>query len=284
MLVSLNISLWRARKLDHGVTAEVNTLKHAADGACSVSKALVAKTAMANVKTVVQEARAFHYENTLPWDNVGWRILPSANYKTWTDKMRDLNQAFDVAVAKFISDYPNFVNDAKTSLNGMFDPDDYPSPSQVIDSFDFDTDAQPIPDGSHFVLDLGQQEIDKQAQKLDARVQAATDAAVGDLWSRLHAGVSHMAERLSSYKVDPKTGKVKGIFHDSMVGNIKDLCDLLPALNVTNDPKLEAMRKKVEDTLTQLSPQDLRDDPKARDKIAAAAEAIADQMGSFMKA
>jgi len=284
MLVSLGISLWRARKLDRKVTAEVNTLKHAAEDACTVSKALVAKDALADVKAVVHEARTFHYENTLPWDNVGWRILPSANYQTWTDKMRDLKQDFDVAVAQFITDYPSYVNAAKTALNGMFDPDDYPNGFRVSDSFQFDTSSQPIPDGSHFVLDLGQEEIEAQAKKLDARIQVATETAMGDLWGRLHDGVSHMAERLGSYKIDPKTGKVAGKFHDTLVSNLVDLCDLLPALNITGDPKLEAMRKKVEADLTKIAPQDLRDDSNARDKLAAAAESIADQMGSFMNA
>jgi hypothetical protein len=284
MLVSLNVSLWRARKLDHKVTAEVNTLKHAASDACSVSKALIAKDSLANIRTVVQNARAFHYENTLPWDNVGWRILPSANYQTWTDKMRDLKQAFDVEVANFIRDYPNFVTDAKISLNGMFDQDDYPNANALPSWFEFETNAQPIPDGSHFVLDLSAKEIAKQAAKLDERIKTATDAAVGDLWKRLHDSVSHMAERLSTYRVDAKTGKVQGKFHDSMVGNIKELCDLLPRLNVSDDPNLEAMRKKIENTLTKITPQDLRADANARNKIAAAAESIADQMGPFMNA
>ena len=284
MLTSLNASLWRARKLDKKLTREFNTSKNAAEDAGTYSKALVAKDALLAVKTVVQEARKFHYENTLPWDNVGWRILPSANYKPWTDAMRKFSQQFDAAVRQFVTDYPSYVTDAKTTLNGMFDQSDYPDQGSIKSHFSFDTDSQPIPDGSHFVLDLGQKEIDKQAKKLDKRVQVATKAAMGDLWTRLHDGVSHMAERLGAYKIDPKTGKVTGKFHDTLVGNLTDLCDLLPALNITNDPKLEAMRKKVEANLTKIAPQDLRDDPNARDKLAAAAENIADQMGAFMNA
>lgn len=284
MLTSLNISLWRARKLDRKVTAEVNTLKNAAADACIVSKALVAKDALKDIKIVVHEARAFHYENTLPWDNVGWRILPSANYKAWTDKMRTLSQTFDAAVKRFASNYPNYIADAQIALNGMFDPNDYPDVSRVTDSFEFETGAQPIPDGSHFVLDLGETEIARQAKKLDERVQVATQGAMTDLWERLHEGVAHMADRLSKYDVDPATGKVTGKFHDTLVENIRELCELLPRLNVMNDPNLEAMRKQVEDSLTKIEPQDLRDDTKARDKLAADAEAIADQMGSFMNA
>ena len=284
MLTSLNISLWRARKLDRKVTAEVNLLKNAADDACTVSKALVAKEALADIKTIVHEARAFHYENTLPWDNVGWRILPSANYQKWTDRMRELNQEFEAAVLTFVMNYPSFVTQAETALNGMFDPDDYPNATKVANAFKFDTGSQPIPDGSHFVLDLGQEELDKQAAKLDERVQVATEAAIGDLWTRLHDGVSHMAERLHAYDVDTKTGKVTGKFHDTLVGNLRDLCNLLPVLNITDDPRLEAMRKKVKTQLTKIAPQNLRDDPLARDKLAAAAEKIAGQMGAFMNA
>ncbi len=284
LLVSLGVSTWRASKRDKEVTAEVQTLKNIGNDAGHWTKPLIARTALQDIREIVGNARKFNYENTLPWDNVGWRILPSANYQKWTDKMRDFSQEFDVAVQKFVSDYPTYVADAQNTLNGSFNAADYPPAGEIAGSFQFDTASQPIPDGSHFVLDLGQKEIDKQARKTDKRVRVATEAAMGDLWGRLHTGVSHMADRLSTYKKDPKTGKVTGKFHDTLVGNLSDLCDLLPALNVTNDPKLEAMRKKVEADLTKIAPQELRDDPEARDKLAAAAEGIADQMGSFMNA
>jgi hypothetical protein len=65
--------------------------------------------------------------------------------------------------------------------------------------------------------------------------------ATKDLWERLHTVVSRMSERLSDK--DKK-------FHDTLVGNISDLCCLLSKLNLTGDADLEAMRHKIEAKLT----------------------------------
>ena len=57
-----------------------------------------------------------------------------------------------------------------------------------------------------------------------------------------------------------------------------NLADVLTRLNVTDDPDLEAMRKRVADELADLDPKVLREQPKARAKAAKSATAILDAM------
>ena len=282
MLVSLTVTMAAATKHDRKISSEVSTMKGAADDACRVSKVLLAKTALADIQKIVSEARQFHYANTLPWDDTGWRILPSANFTVWQDTMRDLKQRFEQTVSRFMTDYPSYVTDARTRLNGMFNADDFPAAQDMATKFQYATETQPIPDGSHFVLDLSQQALDTMSAQVDSRVEQATSAAVQDLWQRLYDGVSHMAGKLNQYGTDPDTGKVVGKFHDSLIGNVRELCDLLPRLNVTNDPDLEAMGQAIESQLTATTPQDLRDSETIRKSVAAKAESIMDSMSGYM--
>jgi hypothetical protein len=57
---------------------------------------------------------------------------------------------------------------------------------------------------------------------------------------------------------------VKNKFHDTLVSNAEDLCDLLRALNVTGDADLERARKKLQEALSGVTPKELRDELSTR--------------------
>lgn len=82
-----------------------------------------------------------------------------------------------------------------------------------------------------------------------------------------------MVERLH----DPKA-----IFRDTLVSNIVDLVNLLPALNVAEDPDLESMRSRVESILAGLKAEDLREDKALRQETAKDAESILRDMQAYM--
>ena len=72
------------------------------------------------------------------------------------------------------------------------------------------------------------------------------------------------------------------IFRDSLVTNARDVVEVLGRLNVTGDPRLEAMRATVAADLTQYDPQELRDAPAIREQTAArASEILSAMQGAF---
>ena len=86
--------------------------------------------------------------------------------------------------------------------------------------------------------------------------------AMKDAWDRLHECLSRMSEKLSDAST-PRVGRdgevnTTQIFRDSLVTNAVELCSLLTKLNVTNDPKLERMRKKLESAVAHVSADELR--------------------------
>jgi hypothetical protein len=93
-----------------------------------------------------------------------------------------------------------------------------------------------------------------------------------------------MVERLKNYS--PPTGKGKGQmgvnFQDSTVYNIKELADILPALNLTGDPRLVELQVQLEDELVAYSPEILKSDAKARSDTARKAEKIYAKVKGFL--
>jgi len=274
MIVRLGISNWTARKFDKGVTQRVAS-EYAVDAEVGrYNKVLIAKESIQEVTQAVSAARTFHYENTLPWDDGGGRILPSKNFETYSKAMRKLKVSFDEAVRNFLDNYDEYREEARRRLNGMFRDSDYPGPREIKRKFDFTTDIEPVPNHKDFRVTLGDKDIKRIQAQLEKRVAERVATATKDLYIRLGEVVSKFAEKLADKDA---------IFRDSLVENIVGLVNLIPKLNVTNDPELEKLRKETERKICALGPDALRKDEAARSTAAKDANAILDKMSGYIK-
>ena len=282
MLIALNVSQPSFKIQDREIARQV-AAQHGADGNVGeYKKHSIAKEALAEVRGIAGDARTFHYAQTLPWLDKGFRILPAANYLPYKIKMREFKNAFESAVKRFAKAYPRYREEAKAFLKGICKIEDYPDPDSVAGLFSFDIDVAQIPKGDDFRVALGLDEEEKLKKEIDDKKDRAFEEATQDLWSRLHAAVSHMRDRLESYSVDSASGKVTAPFRDSLVENLRDLVDVLPRLNVTGDANLARTCQELRDSLCVSDAQALRDDPAARQKTAETAKAVADKMAGYM--
>lgn len=273
MLVSLNLSIWTARRYDRKASQEVAENHGAKTDAGRYHKRLIDKAdAYEAIVTIGREARDFYYRYTLPWANDGARILPASAYMDFADAMRHRGQQFDQAVTQFVAAYPELRQAARTVLGSLYNPADYPEPETIGRLFKFKVSVLPLPTAGDFRVQLADDTTQALRDSITEQVEAATAEAMRDLYGRLHGAVSNMVRRLS----DPDA-----IFRDSLVTNLQEVCDVLPKLNLTNDPHLEALRQ---DTLRDLcghAPATLRDDKRTRADVAAKAKAIEARMAFY---
>lgn len=273
MLVRLSISQWTARKFDKTISEKVAVQYQADKNAGRYNKVLGAESAIKSIQKTANEARTYHYQNTLPWGDDDYRLLPAANYAEYTAKMRGFRAAFEYAVAAFINGYPSWVDDARARLNGMFNIADYPPPSEIYQRYSFNTAVSPLPYADDFRVNLHDSAVAEIRADIEARALESQQRANADLWERLHSSVSHMADKL---------GDSEAIFRDSLVQNVVDICELLPRLNVLHDERLEAMRNEVESRLCSFKAQDLRENKTDRKDAAKEAQKILDAMSGYM--
>ena len=279
MLVSLTIQVWTARKHDRRISEEVATTHGAAADVGRYNKILIAKEHLSKISKIVSDARSHHYENTLPWRDDGYRILPAGNYFEYCDQQRANRDRFNAAVAEFVADYPAMIEEARDRLNGLYDPMDYPDPDKIGRKFGADICVLPLPAGVDFRVDLSEAETQRVRADIERRTQDAAQAAMRDLWQRLYNTVNRIAERLTKYSREG--GKVENPFRDTLITNLRDLVELLPRLNFTADPRLDAMRQRLTEELCQADAQTLRDDADIRRDTAAAAARILDDMAGY---
>jgi hypothetical protein len=276
MLVSLSAGMFSPKKTDKKVTKEVIDQHHAAESAGKFVKQILPEEALDAIKKLISEARQYHYENTCPWTDEGARILPSTKYLEYVDKMRRISGKMDDAVAAFMDRFDDYVETQRTRLNGMFNAEDYPPKATVRKKFTFKSTFLPFPDAADFRVDIADEEMAELRVQMEKRVNEATEAARRDLWKRLAAPLKTMAERLS--QPDPR------IF-DTVVSNVQDIVDLIPALNITDDPDLERIRTMVQEArLTNVSADTLRKSPNTRRETAAKANDILATMAAYLPA
>lgn len=273
MIVRLSISKWTARKFDKKITREVAQTHGAADDVGRYNKVLIAKEAVQAIDKAATAARSYHYEHTLPWDDFGGRLLPSAQFMDYSKEMRRLKGEFENAVADFVRNYPQYRDDAERKLNGMFNPTDYPAPFEIDRKFDFATDIEPIPSADDFRVNVQKRDKERIQKEIAESVDRRVKDATRDLYERLFSVVKHFAERLD----DPEAK-----FKNSLVGNIVELTNLLPKLNVSGDPKLETLRKEVKNKLAKYEPDTLRSDEVTRKSAATDAKAILKKMNGYL--
>lgn len=271
MLVHLHIRRWTGRKYDKEISTKIEQQYNARKNVGSYRKKLVAGDQIDRIKSAGSAIRKFHYENTLPWEDDGVRMLPSDNYLHYVEKMRELKGSFDMEVNEFLRIYHSLIDEAQVKLGDMFKKDDYPDIDTLKTKYAVEQKIVPVPDASDFRVSLNNDEISAIKEEITKNVTQGTETGMKDLWDRLFKVVEHMVERLSK----------KSKFNDSLVGNIESLCEILPRLNVTDDQLLTQSVQDVKDRLTAYDPQTLRDNPEIRNQTAEAAQEILDKMKSY---
>lgn len=282
MLARLSITQWSARKADKSATDKVHADNGAADDAGRYNKALVSKHALAEINKIAGEARALHYKMTLPWKDDGARILSAKAWQEYSDKLRDMHNQFDAAADAFVSLYEEHVSNARGRLNGLFSEADYPAARDIRARYSFGISIDPLPTADDFRVELSDaQTADIRAQIAES-MKAATATAMRDAWQRIAEHVGHMAERLRAFTPGADGTKASGVFHDSLVGNVRELARLLPALNIANDPALSRIAERMERELSGHDADALRKGDTLRESVASAAEAILKDVSDYM--
>jgi hypothetical protein len=275
MLVTLSVRLWNARKYDRKVSNEVAEKHNASETVGRYNKNLLPVEAPSYkaIQATITKIRHFHYDQTLPWTDEGSRILTAENYFDYTEGMRKLRTEFETNVSIFLPEYSSLKETAKAASGTLYKEDDYPDAGGLKDKFGFTMKILPLPDAGDFRVDLSAGDVNQIKKQIEHDTAEAIQDAVNDLFVRLQKSVSHMVERLTD-----KDAK----FKNTLVSNLQDLCDLVPRLNLTNDYKLEQIRRGIESDLLAYEADDLRDNKKLRKQIAKRAEQIESDLSAFM--
>ena len=242
VLVELNISVWPASKIDREITDKVNSDAGAVAGASQTKKNLFAGTSLRkDIERFAARVRLFHNQHTLAWADKGERMLPTKLFMDYKTTMNNYEQTFAYMCDNFFNEYHTLVAEAPMALKGLYKAEDYPELEEVKLKFGFRRTVKPVPEAGDFRLDIPAQDLEDMKEEFGKQQEQKLQDAMREPWERLHSVLLATSKKLAD-----GGGEDKKRYHDSLISNPLELCELLTKLNVTNDPKLEEARRQVE--------------------------------------
>jgi hypothetical protein len=188
--------------------------------------------------------------------------------------MREFEASFEQGVEGFLQVYPQYIEQVRPELNGLFREEDYPATEKLRKKFGVKLEVLPIPTGNDFRVQMSVEEQARVAREIDSNVRESLTRGTEDLWKRLREVVSHMVDRLN----EPESR-----FHATMVTNVFDLVELLPHLNVNNDADLNRFANQIRQRLCGFTAQDLKKHELLRVATATDAAEIVAEIDSVLR-
>jgi hypothetical protein len=275
MVLNLQIGIWQGYRLDKEASRKVVEDANADGDAARVNKHLVPKEALKQINSTSNSVRAHFYEKTLPWKDNGDRLLTRLMFQSFIEEHERLVGEFKDAVEKFVTTgYPEAREKAEFRMGELFNPDDYPHPDSLRRRFYINMDIDAVTEAGDFRVEMEQSQLDTVKQSMEQAMHQRLGRAMQDVWERLAEVIGHFANKMGS----------DDIFRDATVKNVEELVDLLPGLNVLDDPNLKAIGEEIRAKLKGHDPKTLRKDKAVRSQAAADAQEIVERMQGFMSA
>lgn len=282
ILVNQKISQWSARKKDAKASHDITTANNAALDRASVHKRLVAKAALARIQACVSSARKEHDALTLPWGVKGLAILAQAGFAHYLEVMGKYQREFDSAVAEFDMAYPALREAAakgkdEGGLGDLFNIADYPNPEDIRGRFRFTWRFMPVPTSGDLRVDLPQADLDAIKDSIESHATNRANAAVKMIYERVVAMLETTIATLDAYVPGADGQRAKGAFHGTLMGNLRDLAERLPFLNVFGDPAIEALAERIR-KMADIDTKDLKESDALRADTVSQAKATIDEI------
>ena len=271
LLITLNISRWAGRRKDDNAAQHVSEAADAQRTAVNVTKSLINGATFREIGRLANEIRNTHYAQTLPWDDSGRRLMPTARFDQYWEEMNRYRERYSEAVSTFTSEYWLLKEKARDQLGTLYNERDYPSIEDLRAKFSIRVNASEIPRSDDIRIAVSEKALDRIREDLQAETADALNQAKGDLYKRALTVAQRIAETLE----DP--GK---IFRDSLIGNLRDLVEFLPDYNLFDDPALSHLQARLESLI--VSPDTLRTNINQRQATATAAARVAQDVNDVL--
>lgn len=287
VLVDLSISMWGASAKDKYAGAVLADLNKARPDALGVTKRLIAKEALADLREVVKGAKTRHLLRTLPWDDKGTRMIPVERVQDYLAMMDRCVDEMAAARTWFLAEYAEHVDRAKKDLGDLFEADDYPMGDDLRKKIGISWEIRPVPDRTHFAAGLLGEDEERIRADVERRSEERIRLAVTDLFEQLGKATARLADRMGMDRTDAGQAKERQ-FRDTVVSNLREAAERARTLDVTGNDLLAELSSAALALVDGVEPKTLRPtsgggyDKAARKKLEAGAAELASRFAGYV--
>lgn len=272
---ALQIRMQSQRKMDKDLSTEVAAQKQADEKSIRVSVLLI--EGMEELSSLRSKAREYFNSMGAPWQHEGEILFKNAVIPDVMYKMAEYSSEFERLVDEFIANYDQLVEQAKNRLGATFSADNYQTDKDALRSkFGFAYSFDPLEDVTKIPMfeDKEIESILSESSKERAIAQMADAQMEG--WDRLFQGVHHLLERLKAADENESSR-----LHESVLTNLSEICDSIPALNYADDPRLTEMGERVKSSILAFSRDELKNTESARKSVLDESQKVVDQLSEM---
>ena len=283
-LVELNVSAWDGVITDDDVSQKVASDNNADSNAGTYRKKLFAGNALLKEIHRLKGAARNHvyYPSTMPFKDRGPRMISNAAYPDFYTEITSVKQQFDVKVEEFLRDYDLFVDQQRGVLGDLFRPHEYPSREAIRNKFSMQIFQTPFTHGEHFADDIYDTALEETRKQYDNHIREnyvnGMNKILGELRGCLENMVEKLTDKTDDYGADGGNNK---IFRDTLVPNVLKAVKLVKACNLIGDTRISALCDRLENDLSRVTPEALRDDQFLRAQTKSMTQNVIDNLPSL---
>ncbi len=277
MLARLKNSRWGAKATDEEAGDEIAKANEAEGDVGEYKKVLLKSEHLAAYRACQRQARRVHRFLTAPWDN-GVGLLPADMFFRYQEEIgkiqREAEQHYIAFEREYAEQWASGMGEWRKRLKGLFKEEDYPDPKNLRKKFGIRIRIFPITDPDDFRVALS----GDTANTIRSEMQ---EDFRDDLGEAMRAPIVRLYKMIA--KVETTLKNEDKIFRDSLIDNVKALTDILPSLNILNDPEISKLIKTAKEEISEIDDiRALRKDPKYRKEVAKSASSLLKQMKGYV--
>ena len=282
--VAINFGLPRQSRELVSVAAEVEAKANAKAGTTRAASYYFRKTEGTNKIDGLQSLktfqgnwkRALEYFARYPYIG-GLRILPAQLVPAFMkehEKFKGQQLAIWQDWAE--NEYMKWKEEAPSRMGDNYDPEDYPTLSDCKKRFKCVVDPVPLSSGKQWqhLSAIGGDLVKVLEVSTNEKIQAAKKEAQASMWADVLKPIQHIVDVLQ---------KDKSKIHETLIGNVLSIVDLVPAFTFENDPHLLELAAKAKHELGQITTEDLRKSDDVRKDALAKAQALVTAFKPFAR-
>jgi hypothetical protein len=278
MLIRLHIRRWGGVKTDRQLSRKVEISQHAEAGTVRTVKELIPRfnTEFHLIDQIAQHARLENKAMTFPGFQDGERILTGKMFFRHSNIMGALKEAFNKATNRLVEAYPEIYRQAPERMAGMYKASDFPPVDQIASRFAFEIRRGPMPSTRDWRLDdVGQDQIDEWKIEVEKELKDTYNECHMEVYSRMADALKRLSTQAKAYKAHKPNGNT---LSDAMFDDLKQMAEILPLLNMEDDPVINNIAENIMRDIIPLEPKIIRRNEGLRKQIAELSDSLLEQV------
>jgi len=255
LIVNLSRSVPDLVKNDPEAAKALARIKNADVGAVTARKSLIDSPALKDLQRLSREIYQWHIKNTVPWGDLGQRLVANAALIDYKNTMNKFELQFEALANKVVYEYPACCGRAQNRLGDLFDPALFPSVEELRRKMGMRVTYEPIADPSNFIIQIGDQAAEEMKKQYNEVLSSRMDGISNYIYEKLREPLTNLVNR-----IDYEAGTAPTGFRNTIVDNVMQIVEMMDTCNFNDDPKIDRLKRELRNALKGVTPDGLRED------------------------